>query len=220
MVFSYLSAQLFPWVRGTGGFLLVLGSSNVDEALRGYYTKFDCSAADINPIGGISKGDLRRFLVWGAENLGYQTLRTIVEAPPTAELRPTTSEYEQTDEQDMGMSYDELGVFGRLRQLSRCGPVSMYLRLLDDWHGQHAPSVIAEKVKRFFRFYAINRHKMTTLTPSYHAEGYSPDDNRFDLRQFLYSAAWSRQFATIDAHVAAAQSDADADADAEAGAGS
>lgn len=28
------------------------GSANVDEALRGYYTKYDCSAADINPIGG------------------------------------------------------------------------------------------------------------------------------------------------------------------------
>ena len=37
---------------------------------------------------------------------------------------------------------------------------------------------VAEKVKRFFYFYAVNRHKMTTLTPSYHAESYSPDDNR------------------------------------------
>ena len=26
---------------------------------------------------------------------------------------------------------------------------------------------------------------MTTMTPSYHAEQYSPDDNRFDLRPFL-----------------------------------
>ena len=35
--------------------MLVLGSANVDECLRGYLTKYDCSAADINPIGGISK---------------------------------------------------------------------------------------------------------------------------------------------------------------------
>ena len=28
----------------------VLGSANVDEALRGYMTKYDCSSADINPI--------------------------------------------------------------------------------------------------------------------------------------------------------------------------
>jgi NH3-dependent NAD+ synthetase len=35
MVLSYLCAQLLPWVRGRSGFLLVLGSANVDEALRG-----------------------------------------------------------------------------------------------------------------------------------------------------------------------------------------
>jgi hypothetical protein len=29
---------------------------------------------------------------------------------------------------------------------------------------------VAEKVKHFFKYYAINRHKMTVLTPSYHAE--------------------------------------------------
>lgn len=31
MVLSYLFAQLLPWVRGTSGSLLVLGSANVDE---------------------------------------------------------------------------------------------------------------------------------------------------------------------------------------------
>ena len=40
----------------------MLGSANVDEALRGYMTKYDCSSADINPIGGISKTDLKSFL--------------------------------------------------------------------------------------------------------------------------------------------------------------
>lgn len=55
MVVSFLLAQLLPWVRDRNGFLLVLGSANVDEGLRGYMTKYDCSSADINPIGGISK---------------------------------------------------------------------------------------------------------------------------------------------------------------------
>lgn len=31
MVFSYMFAQLLPWVRGKSGGLLVLGSANVDE---------------------------------------------------------------------------------------------------------------------------------------------------------------------------------------------
>ena len=59
---SYLFAQLTLWVRARPGGLLVLGSANVDEALRGYMTKYDCSSADINPIGGISKTDLKQFL--------------------------------------------------------------------------------------------------------------------------------------------------------------
>ena len=118
MVLSYLLAQLLPWTRGRSGFLLVLGSANVDEALRGYMTKYDCSAADVNPIGGISKADLKRFLVHAAAHLGYPSLRAVVEAPPTAELRPLKGgEIEQTDEEDMGMTYDELGVFGRLRKV-------------------------------------------------------------------------------------------------------
>jgi hypothetical protein len=45
------AVQLRPWTRKRTGFLLVLGSANVDEGLRGYLTKYDCSAADINPIG-------------------------------------------------------------------------------------------------------------------------------------------------------------------------
>lgn len=42
---------------------------------------------------------------------------------------------------------------------------------------------------------------MTVLTPSYHAESYSPDDNRFDHRPFLYRANWSWQFRAIDKQV-------------------
>lgn len=200
MVLSFLLAQLLPWVRGKNGFLLVLGSANVDEGLRGYMTKYDCSSADVNPIGGISKSDLRSFLRWGAKNLGYPTLALVEEAPPTAELEPIRADHVQTDEEDMGMSYEELGVYGRLRKISRLGPVAMYERLSAvEWrHKGLSPHEIAEKVKKFFFFYSCNRHKMTTLTPSYHAENYSPDDNRFDQRPFLYNVRWPWQFRRID----------------------
>lgn len=203
MVMAYLLAQLLPWTRGRRGFLLVLGSANVDESLRGYLTKYDCSSADLNPIGGISKVDLRRLLGWAARERGYVALAEIAAAPPTAELRPLpegaaeSDEHSQIDEEDMGMTYDELSQFGRLRKVARCGPVSMFQNLLSAWR-HLSPAEIAAKVKRFFYFYSINRHKMTTLTPSYHAEEYSPDDNRFDLRPFLYPTGWRRQFAVID----------------------
>ena len=197
MVLAYFFAQLLPWVRGKKGALLVLGTSNVDEALRGYMTKYDCSSADINPIGSICKVDLRRFLQWSATNKGYPVLAEVATAPPTAELEPITDEYVQEDEADMGMTYEELRLYGRLRKIDRCGPLSMFEKLVHEW--DHLPPAdIAIKVKRFFTYYAINRHKMTVLTPSYHAESYSPDDNRFDLRQFLYNVRWTWQFKKID----------------------
>lgn len=43
---------------------------------------------------------------------------------------------------------------------------------------------------------------MTTLTPSYHAEQYSPDDNRFDLRPFLYPG-FSLPYRKMMSHVEA-----------------
>ena len=101
-------------------------------------------------------------------------------------------------EDDMGMTYEELGVYGRLRKISRLGPVEMFRRLLLEWKDRFSVDEIAEKVKRFFFFYSANRHKMTTLTPSYHAENYSPEDNRFDLRPFLYIVRWPWQFRKID----------------------
>jgi NAD+ synthase (glutamine-hydrolysing) len=222
MVTAYLFAQLLPWTRKTAGenvgkgFLLVLGSANVDEGLRGYMTKYDCSSADLNPIGAISKGDLKRMLLWASDRYGSRSsavLKEIAGAPPTAELRPNleagddgddsgnTAEHSQLDEEEMGMTYDELGWFGRLRKIGKCGPVSMYRKLVSEWTTSSPalkPREVAAKVKRFFFYYSINRHKMCTLTPSYHAEGYSPDDNRFDLRPFLYNARWPRQFQTID----------------------
>lgn len=198
MVLAFMLASLMPWVHSKPGFYLVLGSSNVDEGLRGYLTKYDCSSADINPIGSISKQDLRAFLRWASVNLGYSSLADVEAAPPTAELEPIRSNYSQLDEVDMGMTYEELSVYGRLRKIFRCGPVSMFQNLCYKWGGRLTPSQVADKVKYFFKYYSINRHKMTVMTPSYHAESYSPEDNRFDLRQFLYNARWPYQFRKID----------------------
>ncbi|KAL4066030.1 hypothetical protein V8B97DRAFT_1864885 [Scleroderma yunnanense] len=206
MVLSYSFAQLLPWVRGRQGGLLVLGSANVDESLRGYLTKYDCSSADINPIGGISKSDLKKFIAYAEGAFDLPILRSFLEAIPTAELEPISETYVQTDEADMGMTYDELSVFGRLRKVEKCGPYSMFTKLVHEWGAFLSPVQIAEKVKHFFFEHARNRHKMTTLTPSYHAESYSPDDNRFDLRPFLYPSRFPWQFRKID-QVAAALPD-------------
>ena len=83
---------------------------------------------------------------------------------------------------------------GRCTAAGRC----QCTRAAPSLAGAHSAVAIADKVKHFFRRYGQHRHKLTTLTPAYHAESYSPDDNRFDLRQFLYPR-WERQFESIDA---------------------
>ncbi|XP_034536588.1 glutamine-dependent NAD(+) synthetase [Notolabrus celidotus] len=202
MVLAYLFAQLGLWARGRPGGLLVLGSTNVDESLTGYFTKYDCSSADINPIGGVSKTDLKSFLLYCVEQFQITALRGILAAPPTAELEPLTDgQVSQTDETDMGMTYSELSVIGRLRKISKCGPFSMFCKLIHMWKDALSPTQVSQKVKHFFRMYSMNRHKMTTVTPAYHAESYSPDDNRFDLRPFLYNTRWTWQFRSIDDQV-------------------
>ena len=197
MVLSYFIAGLVPWVRGTNGFCLVLSSGNLDEGILGYMTKYDCSSGDINPIGSISKERLKKFLIYCEKNYGYKSLKLVNEMKPTAELRPATETYQQTDEDDMGITYKELSVMGQLRKDFRCGPVSMFKRLITIWDNLNVKEVY-EKVKLFFRKYSVNRHKMTVVTPSLHAESYSLDDNRYDLRQFLYNSNWTFQFNNIN----------------------
>lgn len=173
------------------------------NSLRGYLTKYDCSSADVNPIGSISKTDLKRFIGYARHAFDLPILDAFLNAVPTAELEPITENYVQADEADMGMTYDELSVFGRLRKVAKCGPYSMFLKLVANpsllsSSSALAPREIARKVQLFFFEYARNRHKMTTLTPSYHAESYSPDDNRFDLRPFLYPSRFPWQFGRMN----------------------
>lgn len=204
MVLAYTFSLLLPWVRGVPGGLLVLGSANVDESLRGYLTKYDASSADINPIGSIAKLDLKSFVRWATKAFDLPILAEFVDATPTAELEPITENYVQSDEADMGLTYEELSVFGKLRKVSKLGPWSMFVRLSHEWAHHMTLEQISTKIKRFFYYYAINRHKMTTLTPAYHAEQYSPDDNRFDLRPFMIRPfPWA--FAKIDKAVKASE---------------
>ncbi len=62
MVLTYFLASLELEKDNLDGFLLVLGSSNLDESLRGYFTKYDCSSSDINPIGSFSKYRLKEMM--------------------------------------------------------------------------------------------------------------------------------------------------------------
>ena len=76
---------------------LVLGTSNKTELLLGYGTIHGDLASAVNPLG-----DLYKAQVWDlAGHVGVP--RPIIEKPPSADLAPG-----QTDEGDLGFSYEEV----------------------------------------------------------------------------------------------------------------
>ncbi|MFA5430119.1 MAG: NAD(+) synthase [Candidatus Omnitrophota bacterium] len=76
---------------------LVCGTGNRSEIMTGYFTKYGDGAADILPLGGLLKRQVRSL----AEELGVP--RRIIDKPPSAGLWPG-----QTDEAEMGVTYGEI----------------------------------------------------------------------------------------------------------------
>lgn len=76
---------------------MVVGSSNRSELAVGYFTKYGDGGVDILPLGNLVKGQVREL----ASFLGIP--QEIIDKPPSAGLWPG-----QTDESDLGFSYDEL----------------------------------------------------------------------------------------------------------------
>ena len=76
MIFQYILGGFIPQIKNKEGcYLLILGSANLDEGLRGYLTKYDCSSADINPIGSISKTEINKFLEWNYKERGIKSAK-------------------------------------------------------------------------------------------------------------------------------------------------
>ena len=76
---------------------LVVGTTNRTEFYTGYFTKFGDGACDIEPIMHLYKHDVREAAAF------LDIPESIIEKKPSAGLYPG-----QTDEEELGMSYDEL----------------------------------------------------------------------------------------------------------------
>jgi len=77
--------------------LLVCGTGNRVELTVGYFTKYGDSGVDLLPLGDLLKGEVRQL----ASLLGVPA--PVIEKPPSAGLWQG-----QTDEGEMGVTYDEL----------------------------------------------------------------------------------------------------------------
>lgn len=89
MITLYYTAQKLNY--------LVAGSGNRSEIAVGYFTKCGDGGVDIMPLGNLVKGEVREL----AAHLGIP--QAIIDKPPSAGLWAG-----QTDEQEMGVSYDTL----------------------------------------------------------------------------------------------------------------
>jgi len=78
----------------------VLGSSNRCELAVGYFTKFGDGGADLLPLGSLVKGEVRDL----ARQLGVPA--RVIDKPPSAGLWA-----HQTDEAEMGLTYEELDAY-------------------------------------------------------------------------------------------------------------
>jgi NAD+ synthase len=76
---------------------LVLGTSNKTELLLGYGTVHGDLASALNPLGDLYKTQVREL------SRALKVPKSILEKPPSADLWP-----EQTDEADLGVTYDEV----------------------------------------------------------------------------------------------------------------
>ena len=77
--------------------LLVAGTGNRSERFMGYFTKWGDGACDFNPIGDLLVSEIYELLEY------LKAPESIIKKAPSAALKEG-----QTDEADMGVSYDEI----------------------------------------------------------------------------------------------------------------
>ncbi|MCI7552157.1 MAG: ammonia-dependent NAD(+) synthetase [Actinomycetaceae bacterium] len=101
--------------------MLVVGTDHAAEAVTGFYTKFGDGGADVMPLAGLNKRQIRKI----TEYLGAP--QSVWEKKPTADLLDATPG--RLDEDELGLAYDDI----------------------DDFlEGKDVPHDVAEKLEAYF----------------------------------------------------------------------
>lgn len=119
---------------------LVAGTGNRSELMVGYFTKYGDGGVDVEPLGDLYKGQVREL----AREVDVP--RAVVERPPSAGLWVG-----QTDEGEMGITYDDLDATLAAIEVGRTDDVDRAL---------------LEKVQWMM---AVSAHKRA-VPPAYHVE--------------------------------------------------
>jgi predicted amidohydrolase/NH3-dependent NAD+ synthetase len=130
--------------------LIVLASSNADEALRGFFTKYDAGSADLNPIGSFSKTELRAFLKWcigkfkeESPKYNFSVIQDILDTVASPELTPEDEVNKalgknaiQDDEIEIQLTYGDLYDFLKYRKNNILGPYGIFDQMCADKLGK------------------------------------------------------------------------------------
>lgn len=116
--------------------LLVIGTDQAAESVSGFFTKFGDGGADVLPLYGLNKRQVRQLL----EHLGApEALRV---KPPTADLldgKPL-----QGDEVELGLSYDVIDDYLEGREVPADAAETIERRYLATRHKRTTPATILD----------------------------------------------------------------------------
>lgn len=109
---------------------LVIGCGNKCEFNLGYFTKYGDGGVDIMPLGNLVKSQVRDL----AHYLGVP--REIIDKPPSAGLWEG-----QTDEQDLGLTYEQLDRYFTTREASEEVRNRIEEKIALNYHKRNTPPI-------------------------------------------------------------------------------
>lgn len=117
-------------IAGDAG-MLVVGTDHAAEAVTGFYTKFGDGAADLTPLSGLNKRQVRAIC---AELGAPESLWGKVPTADLLDARPG-----RTDEDELGLSYDQIDDYLERREVPE--PVADLIEeyFLRSRHKRHLP---------------------------------------------------------------------------------
>ncbi len=172
------------WTIANAKGKLLIPPGNMSEIMVGYFTQGGDDSGGINPIGGVRKSYLKKWLEWreveGPMGLAPAPYLSFVNALAyTAELRPNVEgQAPQTDEGELG-PYVVRDHMEKLFLWDRLSPVEI-LERTKILYPMYEKKVLAKWISKFFWLFSINQWKRERLPNTFHM-----DDHNLSPRNWL-----------------------------------
>ena len=202
LVLQNLQARIrnpLPWALANHDGKLLLTTSNRSESALGYCTMDGDTAGGLNPIGGVDKAFLRRWLKWMEETGpdGYSPVSELKEVnslTPSAELLPL--EDTQTDEDDLGPY--EVCTFIEEHFMRRGQTAADILpSLLQEFSSTYSGEELYGWLRKFFTLFGRNQWKRERLAPCFHVDHMNLDPRTW-CRWPILNGGFERELAHLD----------------------